>query len=182
MAFKLIIGLGNPGTEYENTYHNIGGRFIDYLGSGILFKRQKSFQFSRKGDLILAKPLIFMNESGEAARDALRRFKLRPSQMLIVHDDNDIPLGELRLAFGRGSAGHKGAESVIKELGNKEFWRARIGIKKNAIKKAGDIVLKKITKSDWEKLIRVFRSLEIQIFNEEGDAERNSVRQSADAR
>ena len=112
---KLIIGLGNPGKEYERTRHNAGFLFIDEL------ERLKI-------KITLAKSQSFMNESGKAVADLIKFYKIKPENILVVHDDIDILWSNFKFSFGRSSAGHKGVESVIKALKTKNFWRLRIGI------------------------------------------------------
>ena len=142
---RVIIGLGNSGKKYQQTYHNVGFLFVDYL------KREKKAE-----NFILIKPKTFMNESGKAVLRALQNYQVKPEEILVVHDDADIELGKFKLGFGRGAAGHHGVESIIKELGTKNFWRLRIGIRKSD-QKAGKIVLNKITPADKTVLEEIFR-------------------------
>lgn len=139
----MIIGLGNPGKEYEYTRHNVGFLFIEFLEDNLKNKK-----------IILAKTRVFMNKSGKAILSLMKRHKLKPENILIVHDDIDILWRDFKFSFGRSSAGHKGVESVIKELKTKNFWRLRIGIQpvvKNRIK-ADKIVLKKFTEKEFGEL------------------------------
>ncbi len=153
---KLVIGLGNPGKEYEKTYHNVGFLFIDYL-DGCQMSNVKCQML--KSD-------VFMNQSGGFVKKALKKHGVKPEEILIVHDDSDIELGKYKLSFGRGSAGHKGAESIIKSLGAKNFWRMRIGVRPLKSKqKAEKFVLKKITKGNLEILNGVFEKIEKEIIN-----------------
>lgn len=180
-SIKLIIGLGNPGKNYEKTYHNVGFLFIKYL-SGEKSTKVRKFEFIRADNKILIKPLTFMNDSGEAVKEAVKYFGIKPEEILIIHDDSDIELGKFKLSFGRGSAGHKGIESIIQALktstkdgsalGGKNFWRLRIGIRhgkkadlplptgrqapKARKTKAGEFVLTKISKANQEILENVF--------------------------
>lgn len=155
---RLIIGLGNPGEKYRLTYHNVGFLFIDYL-------KQKD----EDKNFILLKSKVFMNKSGQAVLKAMRYFQVKPEEILVVHDDSDIELGKSKLSLGRGSAGHKGVQSIIDELKTKNFWRLRIGIGKAGLPaevrlrrtKAGEIVLKKITPADKLILEEVFNELKI---------------------
>jgi PTH1 family peptidyl-tRNA hydrolase len=152
---KLIIGLGNPGKEYEKTYHNVGFLAIDYLN-----KRQMSNVKCQ-----MSKSDVYMNESGGFVAKTLKKRCIKPKEILIVHDDSDIEIGKYKISFGRGSAGHNGVESIIKSLKTKDFWRLRIGIRHGLIqtkrgpirKKASDFVLKKISKKDLEILEDVFK-------------------------
>ncbi len=137
---KLIIGLGNPGEEYEKTRHNVGFLVIEDLRLKI--EGFSNWKLDKKcetevscghiasccEDVILAKPQTFMNDSGRAVKAMVSGFRCQVSDILIVHDDIDLPLGTLRLSFGSGSAGQNGVQSIIDTLGTKDFWRLRIGI------------------------------------------------------
>ncbi|MCX6759079.1 MAG: aminoacyl-tRNA hydrolase [Candidatus Nealsonbacteria bacterium] len=112
----LIVGLGNPGPKYKFTRHNVGFRVIDKLAPLTL-----------KG-VVLAKPKSFMNLSGQAVRNLLKNHKLKPDNLIVVHDDIDIPLGKIRINKNRGAGGHKGVQSIVNELKSKNFIRFRIGI------------------------------------------------------
>lgn len=113
---KLIVGLGNPGAQYGKTRHNLGQMVVDSLvGEEDITAR-------------LYKPRSFMNLSGPEVAEQIRFHKLSPDDLLVIHDDLDFPFGEMRLQHGHSAAGHKGAESVIDELGTNAFWRLRIGI------------------------------------------------------
>ena len=136
----FIIGLGNPGSQYASTYHNVGWLALDHLMetatqtmSLVQKGKQKNFEFFKfinDHNLIFIKPLTFMNESGKAVAASLKYFKIKPEEILVVHDDSDIELGKLKLSFGRGAAGHHGIESIIKILKTKNFSRLRIGIRR----------------------------------------------------
>lgn len=169
---RLIIGLGNPDEKYRLTYHNVGFLFVDYLRQKGPACRLPAGQAGRAGknkNFILIKPKTFMNESGKAVLAAMKYLRTKPEKILVVHDDSDIELGKSKLSFGRGAAGHKGVESIIKSLGTKNFWRLRIGIRKAGLPaevrpkrtKAGEIVLKKITPADKLILEEVFNELGI---------------------
>jgi len=148
---KLIIGLGNPGEEYINTRHNIGFIFIDQLS-----KQLKSSSFKYE------KSQAFMNKSGEAVLALSKFYKIKPENILVVHDDIDILWSNFKFSFSRSSAGHKGVESIIKALKTKNFWRLRIGIQpvrqaqgKPTLKKrvsADKIILKKFTPAEFKTL------------------------------
>ena len=112
----LIIGLGNPGKKYEKTRHNIGSMVINELRS------------SNLENVFLAKPTTFMNESGKSVKTLLKTCRLKPDNLIVIHDDIDLPLGKIRIVKSRGAAGHKGVESIIKELRTKNFIRFRIGV------------------------------------------------------
>ncbi len=211
---KIIIGLGNPGKRYEGTYHNVGFLAVDYLSKNPLLnfpigseKKANTSLFSTtrptclsnsggRGELIeetkfhkfkLLKAGTHMNESGNFVDKTLKKYHLQPQEVLIVHDDSDIELGKYKISFGRSSAGHQGVESVIRKLKTKNFWRLRIGIRRNADKrgletqinadnisinqrknlresaafrmKAGEFVLKKINSRDKKTLAQAFEEI-----------------------
>jgi len=140
---KVIIGLGNPGPKYENTRHNIGFKVLDTFlkDRGYRFKTINRLNaevcetFLRGEKLFLIKPLTFMNESGKAVLALKRRGILRSGDnFLVVHDDLDIPLGRIKFARQASSGGHKGVESIIRSIGNKDFDRLRVGIGRPAFK------------------------------------------------
>ena len=134
---KLVVGLGNPGAEYASSRHNAGFMVIERLLASLppgRFTESHSASsrfFSgrfRRNPLYLQQPLTFMNLSGEAVACAAGRLQLEPSEILIVSDDMDLPLGRLRLRRGGSDGGHNGLKSVISELGSADFRRLRLGI------------------------------------------------------
>ena len=140
MQSKLIVGLGNPGEEYENTRHNIGFAFLDKFGEKhkILGKqKQRLSSWIGKGEielsgnkyiLILAWPTTYMNASGEAVLKLMSYYKIKPSDIVVIHDDVALNLGKIRVGFNSGAGGQHGVESIISHIGNQEFGRLRIGI------------------------------------------------------
>jgi PTH1 family peptidyl-tRNA hydrolase len=183
--FKLIIGLGNPGVVFKNTYHNVGYLAVDYLlkklslGEDPKNVRGRFFTATKINHLILLKPAVFMNESGGAVREAVKIFKIPLKEILIIHDDSDILIGRYKWAFARDSAGHRGVESVIKSLKEKNFWRLRIGVRspkkteetsnKEKLKRvrAEKIVLRQINSRDKKILYSVLgETIEKLIENE----------------
>jgi PTH1 family peptidyl-tRNA hydrolase len=177
---KIIAGLGNPGKQYEHTRHNAGLMAVDYLAAELklpIFNFEKKFNAEvaavvfGKEKVIFIKPRIFMNESGLVVAPIVRFFKAKPEDLLIIHDDKDIPLGEIRCQTGRGSAGHNGVQSVIDHLGSKNFTRVRIGIASDKLKKtdAADFVLSKFGKQE-------IKIIEKNIFPEIGEKVRNWIK------
>ncbi len=154
-TFKLIIGLGNPGPEYADTYHSVGLLFLDYLEAN----RQNS-KFEIRNSKFL-KSNAFMNESGAYVRKAMKKYGAKLEEILIAHDESDLALGTFKLSFDRSSAGHKGVRSIIDILGTKKFWRLRIGTRapSKGRMKALEFALKKISKDDKEKLLAVFEKI-----------------------
>jgi len=133
---QLIVGLGNPGPKYEQTRHNVGFVFVDELArsKGATFKLENKFhgdvcKLSLAGnDVWLLKPNTFMNLSGKSVAALARFYKIAPESILVVHDELDIPPGQLRLKQGGGHGGHNGLRDMIAQLGSKEFTRLRVGI------------------------------------------------------
>jgi len=132
---KVIMGLGNPGEQYEKTRHNFGFMVVDRLAD----KKQLSFCLSGKPyvwsetDIVsvgvcLCKPLTYMNNSGVAARDILHSYNLTSEDLLVIYDDIDLPLGKVRLRKRGSSGGHRGIQSIIDQLESREFPRLRLGI------------------------------------------------------
>lgn len=160
---NIIIGLGNPGEKFKNTKHNAGflvldefakqNNFDDFKLSKKFFAQVSESQ-TNNNKIILAKPETFMNESGKSAQKIIANYKLNSNDLLIIHDDIDLTLGTIKIAKNRGSAGHKGVESVVKEIGTQDFTRIRIGIKpeNEVVKvKAKETVLKKFS-AEQQKL------------------------------
>ena len=138
---KLVVGLGNPGREYERTRHNVGWWVIDELSErlGFSLNREKFkglYGETRVNDrkVIFLKPLTYMNRSGESVSQFVRFFKLKPSEVLLIYDDLDLPLGKVRFREKGSSAGHRGVQSVIEALGTQEIPRIKIGIGRPATK------------------------------------------------
>jgi peptidyl-tRNA hydrolase, PTH1 family len=132
---KLLVGLGNPGTKYAKTRHNVGFMAVDELARSLGLEWREKFNGEwAKGsiggeDIVLLKPMTFMNDSGRSVQAAAAFFHLKaaPNEMLVLHDELDIPFGEVRLKVGGGHAGHNGLRSIVAALGA-EFARVRMGI------------------------------------------------------
>lgn len=155
-----IIGLGNPGEQFEKTRHNAGFMAVDLFAkkNGFdEFEIEKKFEalVSKKGKVLVVKPQTFMNNSGKAVKKIAAGYKLKAKDFVIIHDDIDLPVGKLKISVNRGSAGHKGVESVIKAIGNKGLVRFRVGIQpaKGKPKEAEKIVIKDFS-PDEEKAIK----------------------------
>lgn len=158
-----IIGLGNPGEKFKNTRHNVGFLAVEKFAEKNNFPE---FKFSKKYNsliseeifneekIFLAKPQTFMNESGKAVRKITANYKLQTTNLIIVHDDIDLDLGKIKIVKSRGSAGHKGVESIIKNLGTDGFIRFRIGIlpAEEKPKNPEKFVLQKFSKEE-EKIL-----------------------------
>ena len=134
---KLLVGLGNPGQKYERTRHNVGFEVLDNLAKGWSIQLTENKRFygsvgetrSFSGDrLILIKPNTYMNRSGQSVRAVIDWYKLLPSDVLVIYDDMDLPVGRLRLRPSGSAGGHNGMKSIISHLGTQSFPRLRLGI------------------------------------------------------
>ncbi len=141
---KLIIGLGNPGKEYEKTRHNAGFLALDKIAGNFQFpisnfnskfNAEISQGIINNEKIILAKPMTFMNNSGQAVQAISDYYKIDLENIIVIHDDLDIPLGEFKISKNKNSGGHKGVQSIIDCLGTKDFTRIRIGIDSERNKK-----------------------------------------------
>jgi len=180
----LIVGLGNPGPKVENTRHNLGFMVLDK------FSRENSFpdwEESRKINCLFAKeiiaekevellkPLTYMNNSGRAVKLTVKKHNLKSKDIIVIHDDIDLPLGKIKITKNHSAAGHKGVQSIINELGTKDFIRIRIGIKplnngQRTINKVENFVLEKFTKEE-EKILKgvIEKTIEaIEFLSKEG--------------
>ena len=129
---KLVVGLGNPGRKYEATRHNAGFWWVEALAraAGAAWRREARFQgeIARLGDVWLIKPETYMNASGRAVGALAAFYRISPGDVLIAHDELDLPPGAIRLKFGGGLSGHNGLRDIAPVLGTHDFWRLRIGI------------------------------------------------------
>ncbi|HBV57855.1 MAG TPA: aminoacyl-tRNA hydrolase [Candidatus Magasanikbacteria bacterium] len=152
----LIIGLGNPGKEYEKTRHNVGFVVLDKLMADLEFDdwvNNKKFHAEMaegkigKEKILLLKPQTFMNNSGQAVTPAAKFYKIKPTDIWVIHDDLDLPLGKIKIQRDRSAAGHNGVQSIIDLLGTQDFIRFRIGIAsaKSTKKFGADFVLSKFS-------------------------------------
>ena len=135
LSMRIIVGLGNPGERYQHTRHNVGFRCIDLLARswGINLKERRAKAVLGRGhhlerEVVLAKPRTFMNNSGEGVAYLMTRFGVKPSNIIVIYDDMDLPLGRMRIRPAGSPAGHNGIRSIINELRTPEFPRIRVGI------------------------------------------------------
>lgn len=162
-----MVGLGNPGEGYAKTRHNLGFRVVDELGSrvkgtGFSWKDEERF----KSEILtytldpigytLVKPQTFMNNSGEAVKSLTLYYKLHASDLIVIHDDLDLPLGKIQVRKGGTAAGHHGVESVISSLGTDQFIRVRVGIG-SSVGEADKFVLQTFTKQEQEQVETVIQ-------------------------
>lgn len=149
-----VVGLGNPGRKYQRTRHNIGFMVLEQLALAHGFKpTEKKLYISAKGsigeqDVLLMEPLTFMNLSGLAVREFLRRFRLSPESLVVIHDDLDIATGRLKIKAGGSSGGHRGVESIIQNIGSKDFVRVKIGIGRDEEIPAEEFVLSRFKREE----------------------------------
>ncbi|MDB4997273.1 MAG: Peptidyl-tRNA hydrolase [Myxococcaceae bacterium] len=128
----LVVGLGNPGKKYENNRHNVGFVAVDQLHrtepAFSDFKEKFSGVYAKTDDLALLKPMTFMNLSGDSLQPAAAFLKVEPANIIVLHDELDLPFGDVRIKLGGGHAGHNGLRSIITRLGTPDFIRVRIGV------------------------------------------------------
>jgi PTH1 family peptidyl-tRNA hydrolase len=177
---KLIVGLGNPGLKHEKSRHNLGfmvldSLFKDYATPKDSFKEEKKFlaeiaeilwqpKKGKQEKVILVKPLTFMNGSGDSVKLISSFYKIAPSDIWVIHDEVDLPLGAMKIRLGGSSAGHKGIESVIETLKTEKFWRFRLGIgeqrakiETKKLKKIDNFVLGDFTESERGKAREIIK-------------------------
>ena len=175
----IIIGLGNPDEQYQNTRHNIGFMFLEHLAkkndfAGFELNKKLNALIAKgkmdKTAVILAKPLSYVNKTGDVAAKLKNFYKVKPEHFILAHDDLDIDFGNFKISFDKNSGGHKGVESVIKSLKTKKFHRVRFGTSSPTLKKARsqsdklrdkfvmDFVLSKFGKKEDETLKTLFKS------------------------
>ena len=151
---KLIVGLGNPGKEYENTRHNVGFIVIDNYTSNLIWFSEKNYMITSSiinGEKILfLKPLTYMNLSGDAVSKVANYYKISPEDILVIHDDLDLSIGIHRLKVNSSSGGHNGIKSIIEKLGTNRFARLKIGISHSTNGDTKDYVLGNFSKDDLE--------------------------------
>lgn len=152
----LIVGLRNPGVNYEGTRHNVGGEVVETLAGGETFKRAPRRILAEVATLdvagrraVVAMPITFMNESGGPVSGLVKYYKTAPDDLVLVHDDIDLPFGKLRFQGGRGSGGHNGVSSVMRSLGSREVWRLKVGVGRPPGRMdPADFVLRAFTKAE----------------------------------
>lgn len=161
---KIIIGLGNPGKKYADTRHNAGFMMVEKIKESYDFP---DFKFNKKlnceiskgaideKEILLAKPQTFMNNSGDSVRTLVDFYKLTPDDIIVIHDDIDLPLGRYKIANSSGSAGHNGVEDIISKIGTKDFSRIRIGIANESLRteiEPADFVLQKFSQEELKTI------------------------------
>lgn len=170
---KLVVGLGNPGKEYEYTRHNVGFMVIDEIinNEQLIMNNSKKFfadivqQKTEQKDILYVKPQTFMNNSGQAVKTIMDFYKLTLEDLLVIHDEKDIPLGEYKIQTNRGAAGHNGVQSIVDHLGTKNFTRVRVGIgpEEKKINYIEGYVMENFSKEEMKKLEEVITKIIIEI-------------------
>ncbi len=155
----LVVGLGNPGSKYSRTRHNAGFMVLDELAGrhGETFKSKRKAEVAQVAiggeKVVLAKPLTFMNLSGEAVKKLRRHYRLSPENVLVVHDDIDMAPGQIRIRAGGSTGGHLGVRSIMEHLGSDRFPRIKVGVGRPPTpEEAADHVLSKVESGEMEKL------------------------------
>ncbi|KAF3977002.1 MAG: aminoacyl-tRNA hydrolase [Methylococcales symbiont of Iophon sp. n. MRB-2018] len=169
---KLIVGLGNPGSQYEKTRHNAGFLFLDRLLESQFSEWLKESKFHGlvatvfidRRKVILLKPQTFMNRSGLSVASVAKFYKMESEEILVIHDDLDFDVGVVKLKIGGGHAGHNGLRDIMSCLGDKDFCRARFGIGRPVLgKPVIDYVLTNFSKIDRQDLLSAFDLLDTQM-------------------
>ena len=153
---RCAVFLGNPGKEYEKTRHNAGFLLCDYLYGESSWQSKFHAFYITDGDLRILKPLTYMNLSGTSVSECASFFKLKSDEILVVHDDLELPLGEARLQKGGGTKGHNGIKSIRDRLGREDFMRLRIGIGKPVHGDTALYVTSPFTKDEMITLTSLF--------------------------
>lgn len=178
MTTLLIVGLGNPGPKYTKTRHNAGFMLVDYFRENETDLNFSEWEFNKKLNsescsgkfegkkIIILKPQTFMNLSGEAVAAAMKYYKIpirgeTSNNLIVVHDEIDLPLGTFRVSQNASSAGHQGVQNIIDQLGTKDFSRLRIGVDDRKEKKIATekYVLGKFTKDEFKLLLKIIEEL-----------------------
>lgn len=162
---KLVVGLGNPDNKYDNTRHNVGFMFLDYIFNSsnfVLNKKMNAMEYitNINGEKVaVIKPITYMNLSGDAVIKYVNFYKLDVNDVIVIQDDLDMPLGRIKLMCNHGDGGHNGIKDIIQKLSSKNFLRLKIGIGKSDLIETKDYVLGKFNNEDKGKLDKVFLKL-----------------------
>ena len=176
----MIVGLGNPGKEYEGTRHNLGFMVVDRLKNQF-GDQSVDFEFIKKfdgelvkiDDVLLLKPMTFMNKSGVSIIKVVQFYKIKLDDLWVIHDDLDLELGKFKIQKGKGPKRHNGVLSVEMELGTKDFWRVRVGVENRREKKiSGEkYVLMRFDEKERQKLMKVVEEIVEEIISRVGPFE-----------
>ena len=175
---KLVVGLGNPGSEYTKTRHNVGFMALDFLqkafSASVFCEDKKSSSLMANSlidqeKILLVKPNTFMNESGKAVRALVDFYKLAPNDIVVIHDDLDIAPATMRTTESSRAAGHNGVQDIIEKLGTQDFFRIRIGIGRptevnGACMPSHDFVLQNFSEEELDNLTELFPKIKEEVF------------------
>lgn len=142
MSTRIVVGLGNPGQRYAQNRHNIGFWVVDALADALgagAFAKKFSGLYAKAADVVLLKPTTFMNVSGDSVQPACAFFRVPAAELIVVHDELDLPFGEVRIKVGGGHAGHNGLRSIQERMGSNAFVRVRVGIGRPPADFRGDV-------------------------------------------
>jgi len=162
---KLVVGLGNPDKQYDNTRHNVGFMLLDYIfdeDNFVVNKKMNAMEYvtNINGEkVIIIKPLTYMNLSGDAVIKYINFYKMDINDIIVIQDDLDMPLGRVKLIFNHGDGGHNGIKDIILKIGSKSFLRLKIGIGKSSNIDTKDYVLGKFKNDDKSLLKDTFLKL-----------------------
>ncbi len=167
----LIVGLGNPGKQYENSRHNFGFQVLDLLAGGESFENKYDAEFIKTDDVIFAKPQLFMNLSGKSVAQIMKFYPA--AQLVVIHDELDLPLGSLKIQKNISAAGHNGVQSIIDDIGTKDFIRIRLGIDNPQLRgqmPGDEFVLQKFTSGEQDLVNEVLEKAKdlIDVLQTEG--------------
>lgn len=167
---RLVAGLGNPGSKYESTRHNLGFRIVDnyVVNAGLVWELSQDWHslWAKFADCVYVKPQTFMNRSGVAVAAVANFYKIKKADVLVVYDEVDLPFGQIRLSYDGLAAGHKGVESIIRNLGGAEFGRLRVGIGRpqpDTSADTADYVLQDFSAEEKKSLPEIIRRAESAI-------------------
>jgi peptidyl-tRNA hydrolase, PTH1 family len=169
-VIRLVVGLGNPGQQYKKTRHNAGFLFLDQL---VAVSQSTAWQFDKRFQaeiaecvvdgcrLILLKPQTYMNLSGVSVEKVMSFYKLRPEEVLVIHDELELPLGSVKLKVGGGHSGHNGLRDIIAKTGSPSFRRLRIGIGRPIMGKVSDYVLASFSNDEEKQRAEVCNAISL---------------------
>lgn len=164
----LIMGLGNPGEEYKDTRHNLGFVFAEKLAESLsleefLLNKKLKSRVARSDNLVIAKPQTFVNLSGEAVSALGRYYNVENTKIVVISDDCNLDVGQIRIRFAGSDGGHNGLKSIISQIGS-DFWRIRIGIGPNGLVPLEKYVLQKLPVADTKKIDKAIdKSVELLV-------------------
>jgi len=151
---KLVVGLGNKGKKYAKNRHNVGFLLIDALATDWHIESKFDSEVAQNDNVIFIKPQTYMNDSGNTVSKVVAFYKILPEDIIVIHDDIDLPLGKVKKQFDAGPAGHRGVLSIIEQLGTQKFWRIRVGVGRpeNPATDPADFVLQDFSEAELKEI------------------------------